>query len=213
MRIVIVGTSRIARVTAEVLRRKRHEVVILDKDRGRLDEIGEQLDCGLLEGDGTDPAVLREAAGERPDVLLALTEHDQTNILAALLGRSIGFARVIPQILQPELNPVCRELGIDDAIAPHETMGRHLADTVLAEETLSIAALNEHGARLMAIEVKRDGPARIADLDLPSRAQPVCVLNDEGFATPDENERLSEHDRIVVLTDGDGLATLKRRYR
>jgi trk system potassium uptake protein TrkA len=213
VRIVIIGTSRIARVTAEILLAKNHEVVIVDTDRERLEHLGEQLDCGLIEGDGVSPPTLREAAGESPDVLLALTQHDQTNILAVLLGRSIGFARVIPQIVQAELNPVCHELGIEDTIAPHETMGRHLADTVLGEETISVTALNDHGARLMAVPVKAEGPRCIADLELPDHARAICVLHGDGFALPEETVELDDGDRIIVLTNGDGLKRLKRRYR
>jgi trk system potassium uptake protein TrkA len=213
LRIVIVGTSRLARATAAVLITKKHEVVVVDRDRDQLDALGEELDCGLIEGDGTSPATLREAAGESPDVLLALTEHDQTNILAALLGRSVGFARAIPQILQPDLNPVCHELGLDDTIAPHETMGRHLAETVLGEESLSVTALNEHGARLMAIAVEDGGPRRVADLELPERARAICVLDGDGFALPSDTTELALGDRIVVLTDGGGIDALRRRYR
>jgi trk system potassium uptake protein TrkA len=213
VRIVIIGTSRIAQVAAQVLLSKNHDVVIVDGDRERLEELGEELDCGLIEGDGVSPPTLREAAGESPDVLLALSEHDQTNILAALLGRSIGFARVIPQIVQADLNPVCRELGIEDPIAPHETMGRHLADTVLGEETISVTALNDHGARLMAIPVGAKGPRRIADLELPKHARTICVFSGDGFILPDDTAELDDGDRIVVLADGDGLKALKRRYR
>ena len=213
MRIVIIGTSRLARVTAEVLIAKKHEVVVVDRDRDHLDALGEELDCGLIEGDGTNPATLREAAGESADVLLALTEHDQTNILAALLARSVGFTRAVPQILQPDLNPVCRELGLDDTIAPHETMGRHLADTVLGEESLSVTALNDHGARLMAIEVEDGGPRCVADLELPERARVICVLVGDDFALPSDTSELTLGNRIVVLTDGSGVEALKRRYR
>ena len=61
MRIVIVGASRFGINTASQLIEKRHEVLMIDKDLERLKEIGEQLDCGMIHGDGSLPSIQREA--------------------------------------------------------------------------------------------------------------------------------------------------------
>ncbi len=61
MRVVFIGASTLAILTAQTLVARDHEVVIVDKDQSVVDSLSETIDCGFLNGDGTKPAVLREA--------------------------------------------------------------------------------------------------------------------------------------------------------
>jgi trk system potassium uptake protein len=101
MRAVFVGASSIAVMAARFMLKRGHEVVIIERNRERIDALSEQLDCGFLHGDGSTPALLREADPEHSDCLFCLTGQDQTNILASLVGRSLGFARVVTKIEDP----------------------------------------------------------------------------------------------------------------
>ena len=62
MRIVLVGGSSVAVDTARLLLGRHHEVVIIERDKDRVAVLAETLDCGFLHGDGSRPAILREAA-------------------------------------------------------------------------------------------------------------------------------------------------------
>ena len=61
-------------------------------------------------------------------MLFALTDNDQANILASLVGRSLGFKRVVTKIQDAELEHICKELGLEDIIVPSRTIGRFLAE-------------------------------------------------------------------------------------
>jgi len=128
MRAVFIGAGALALATARLLREKGEEVVIIEQDKERIDGLNEEIDCGFLHGDGSKPAILREANPEGTDVLFALTGNDQANILASLVGRSLGFKRVVTKIDDPELEHVCKELGLEDVIVPSRTIGRFLAE-------------------------------------------------------------------------------------
>lgn len=117
MRIVVVGASRFGQATTRQLLDKGHEVVLVDSDRSRLESLEEDLDCGMLHGDGSLPSIQRDAYGDHADALVLLTNSDDVNILAAAVGKSIGFERVLPQIVRGELISVCEELGLEDLIA------------------------------------------------------------------------------------------------
>src|SRR6056297_1223442 len=101
MRIVIVGASALGEAAARKLIDGEHDVVMVDPDRRRLEEMAESHDLGVIHGDGTLPSVLREAGGENFDALLALTESDEANILCAMVGRSVGYEKVVPKIVNP----------------------------------------------------------------------------------------------------------------
>jgi trk system potassium uptake protein TrkA len=133
MRAVFIGAGSLAVVTAKLIRERGEEVVIIEQDKERIDSLAEHIDCGFLHGDGSKPAMLREADPEHTDVLFALTGNDQANILASLVGRSLGFKRVVTKIEDVELEHICKELGLEDVIVPSRTVGRFLAERFAAK--------------------------------------------------------------------------------
>ncbi len=128
MRAVFVGASSLSLMTANLLLKRGHEVVIIERNKEYIAELSETLDCGYLHGDGDKPALLKEADPDNTDVLFCLTGDDRSNILASLVGRSLGFKRVVTRIEDPELEHICLELGLEDTIIPARTIGRFLAD-------------------------------------------------------------------------------------
>ena len=134
MRAVFIGAGSLAMVTAKLIRERGEEVVIIEQDKERIDALADELDCGFLHGDGSKPAMLREANPEGTDVLFALTGNDQANILASLVGRSLGFKRVVTKIDDHEFEHICKELGLEDVIVPTRTVGRFLAERYATKE-------------------------------------------------------------------------------
>jgi trk system potassium uptake protein TrkA len=134
MRAVFIGAGSLAVVTAKLIRERGEEVVIIEQDKERIDALADELDCGFLHGDGSKPAMLREANPEGTDVLFALTGNDQANILASLVGRSLGFKRVVTKIDDHEFEHICKELGLEDVIVPTRTVGRFLAERYATKE-------------------------------------------------------------------------------
>ena len=213
MRIVIVGGSKFGVATAEQMIDHGHEVVLIDKDRTKLERLSEQLDCGLIEGDGTAPSVLREAFGSDEDLLIALTNASDDNILAALVGRSVGFGRVIPQIISPELLEVCAELELDDTITPHATVAKSLC-RALEEDTEVTEDLNLSGAlRLKRVEVPEamDGKT-LADLNLPNDARAVALIDGEDERLADHSCALSAGMHVLFALPKDDVRALERCF-
>ncbi len=130
MRIIVVGGSRFGIATLKHLLDKGHEAVLVDESRERLDDISDDVECGLIHGDGTLPSILREAMGDGADALMMLTNHDEANILGAAVGRSIGIERVVVQIIQTQLLPICEELGLEEVVMPHETVARSIVSSL-----------------------------------------------------------------------------------
>jgi len=116
-------------------------VVIVEKDQTVIDTLSETIDCGFLHGDGTKPAVLREADPQETDFLFGLSGDNQTNIIASLVGRSLGFRRVVTKVDDEELEHICIELGLTDTIIPDLTIGRYLADIVEGQDIMELALI------------------------------------------------------------------------
>ena len=83
MKYVIVGCGRVGAALAEAFDNAGHEVIVLDTSTRAFDRLSGEFKGQALRGDGTDEDVLRKAGAEGADVLLALTEGDNRNVMAA----------------------------------------------------------------------------------------------------------------------------------
>jgi trk system potassium uptake protein TrkA len=114
MRFVFVGAGRLTVMIAKLLVSRGHEVVIVEQEKNIISALGGEIDCAFLHGDGSKPPILREVGPDHTDVLFALTNDDKANVLAALIGRSLDFKKVVPSIRDPELMSICGEPGLED---------------------------------------------------------------------------------------------------
>lgn len=211
MRTVIVGASRFGTATARELTDDGHEVVIVDTDEAKLEQLADQLDCGFIHGDGTLPSVLRDAFGDHADSLVLLTNEDDVNILAALVGRSIGFERVIPQIVRAELLSVCDELELNDVITPHSTVARSIVQALKDKSDTSVDLRLHKGIRVVgyAITAAHDGQ-RVGELDLPAASRVIARAHGEEESLVDDDTELAEGDHLIVAVATEAVDELEK---
>jgi trk system potassium uptake protein TrkA len=212
MRIVFVGASEISVRTAQLLLELGHAVVIVERERQVIEDIQETIDCGFLHGDGSKPAILREAGPKQTDMLFCLTDNDDTNMIASLVGRSLGFPRVITRLEDPELETICQELGLQDTIIPSLTISRYLADMVQGLNILELSTAIKNEARFFAFVLDDDAILHIAELDLPGEARAVCLYRNGNFRLADRETRIHKGDEIVILTHSKNLRALHDRW-
>ncbi len=200
MRIVIIGASRFGTATATRLSENGHEVVMIDHNAERLDALSEELDCGMIHGDGTLPSVQRDAYGDHADALIALTNQDDVNILAAAVGRSVGFDRVVPQIVRPELLAVCEELGLKDLITPHATVARSLVDVIEDHNDATLDLRLHKGLQVMGYQIGKERAGTcVGDLDMPRDSKVIAVTRGEDEALVFEDTELQEGDLLMIV--------------
>lgn len=216
MRVVFIGAGTLTLMTARFLLKRGHDVVIIERDPALAQELPQQLDCGILQGDGSKPAMLREADPEHTDILFCLASSDQANIIAALVGRSLGFKRVVAKIDDPEFEHICLELGLEDTIIPARTIGRHLADMCEGQDPLEVSTMIRDEARVLSFVAREAQQGPIADLNLPKQSRVVCIYRKNRFILPDEDFELKQDDEVVLITHRDSvdeLGELVREFR
>ena len=113
MKIVIVGCGRVGASTAELWDAAGHEVIVLDIATRAFERLPSTFGGNAIRGDGTDEDVLRRAGAEGADVLVALTEGDNRNVMSAQLAvEQLRIPRVIAKINDPVRAAAYSELGI-----------------------------------------------------------------------------------------------------
>lgn len=212
MRVILIGASTVAVVTAQTLVTRKYDVVIVEQDKERIDALKDELDCGYILGDGTKPAILRETSPSKDDMLLCLTNNDQTNILASLVGRSLGFERIVTKIEDPEFEHICRELGLSDIIVPDQNTARTLVDMATGKLAEDFAAFFKGDARLFSFVLREGDPELVPDLALPARTRAIMVYRGDELVVPDDDTKLMKGDEIVLITVAEQLDGLKERW-
>jgi trk system potassium uptake protein TrkA len=212
MRIVFIGAGQLTLSIVRILVQRGHDIIIIEKDRDRIEDLSEDLDVGFLHGDGAKPSVQREAKPEESDALLCLADDDEDNILAALVGRQLGFKRVIPKIQDSQFLSICEELGLEDTIIPDQTMARHIVDLVVAGADVDLSAFIGGGVRFYSFEIGDGDAGSPADLDLPDKTRPIVVQRNDSFDLAETVETLKPGDRVMLVTHVDHLPDLRRRW-
>lgn len=212
MRAVFIGASSLTAVTADILLQQGHEVVIVESHKDRIDELNKTLDCGFVHGDGTTPAIQRETDPEHSDFLFCLAGNDQVNIIASLVGRSLGFPRVVTKIVNPEFEHICLELGLEETIIPDGTMGRYLADKFAGRDLLELSGMIKDKARVFSFVARPEDEGPLDQLCMPGQLHAICLYRDNTFILPDQDTEVKAQDEVVVITHQDFLAEAKARW-
>jgi len=114
MRIVILGCGRVGSALALFMDREGHEVAIIDRESSSFRRIPSSFKGQTVRGLGIDEAILRAAGIERADCFAAVTNGDNTNIMAAQVAKvRFKVPRVVARVYDPIRAGAYRELGID----------------------------------------------------------------------------------------------------
>jgi trk system potassium uptake protein len=114
MRIIIVGCGRVGARTAAELDQRGEHVTVIDTDQRAFNRLPSTFGGVTVRGSGGDEDVQRSAGAEMCDLLMALTEGDNRNAMAAQLGKHVfGIPRVIAKINDPVRAEAYRSLGLE----------------------------------------------------------------------------------------------------
>lgn len=122
MNIIVVGIGKVGYTVAEQLATEMHDVTVIDTDENVLSDISQELDVRTVHGNGASRKVLMEAGISECDLLIALTDGDETNLLCCLLANKLGANGTIARVRNPEYNEDIRlikdSLGLTMAVNP-----------------------------------------------------------------------------------------------
>ena len=212
MRIVFSGAGPMTVITSRKLIEGRHEVIIIEVDGAKIEELSEELDCSFVHGDASKPGILSQVDPKDCDLLFCLTNSDQVNIITALLGRSMGFKRVIPSIEDVELQQLCSELKLEDTIIPVQTTSQYLEDMVAGLDNVQLSTFLKNGARLFTFVAGKEEAVDADSIDLPEKTSFLFYYRDDEFYKVDEGTSFKEGDEVVILTRSESLSELEDRW-
>ena len=212
MRIVFSGATSLTVMTAKTLIKEGHEVIMIEADKEKIDQISDELACSFLHGDSAKPAILSQVDPKNSDILFCLTNSDQVNIITSLLGRSMGFKRVITSIKDTDLVQLCRELGLEDTIIPVWALSLYLDNMVRGLDNINLSALLKEDARFFTFTAGKDDAVGVSELELPKDAKVIFYYRDNKFHFADDDTKFRKGDEIVILTHCNNLPDFNERW-
>jgi len=212
MRAVFIGAGELAVSTAQMLLKRGNDVIVIEQDKARIEDLSADLAAGFIHGDGSKPAILREADPAASDFLFCLTGDDKTNILASLLGRSLEYRRVVTRIADSSYEHICIELGLTDIIVPDFTISRYLVDMCEGLDPLELTGLIKGEARIFSFVAGKEDEGKLAGLKLPDASRVMFFYRQEKFILPDDNTNLQKDDEVVVIAHSKAMPELEAHW-
>ena len=204
-RVVMVGGGNVGLAVATELetRADRVRAKVIEKDRKRAEIAAEALERTIvLHGEGLDVSLLTEAGVSRADAMLAVTDDDKTNMLAAVRAKSEGCPYAIALINDPTLVPLMGPLGIDAYINPRATTVSSILRHIRHGRVRAVYSIGDAEAEVIEAEVLSTSPMagkRIADIDFPEGVLVGAVRKGGKVIRPMGDTRIDEGDVIALF--------------
>ena len=211
MRILILGAGQVGASVAEALASEANDITIIDQDREALAELADRLDVRTLTGNAAYPSVLREAGIEDADMLVAVTQSDQTNLVACKIARSLfnvptRIARLRSgDFLDPELLSN-DNFAVDYAICPEQDITDYITKLIEFPEALQVLEFADGKVTLVGVRAYTGGllvgkPIRTMRDHLPAGvdARVAAIFREHQPIEPDGNTVIESGDEVFVL--------------
>src|SRR6188474_2703674 len=199
MFVLVVGGGRVGYYLTRELIQSGHEVVLMEKDRGRAAQIGSIV----MPYDGCEGKYLAEAGANRADVVAAVTGDDEDNLVICQMAKHhFDVPRTIARVNNPKNERLFRHLGVDEIISPTRMILGSIEQDIPVHELLHLAALGVGELEIIEAHLQPGSPAigRVAmELNVPQGCSLFGVIR-EGTPTPLKADTvLAEGDKVIAI--------------
>lgn len=203
-RVFIVGGKQIGISLAQELERQGVQVKLIEKDGERCELIaGLVKKTIVVKGDGTDQATLEEENIDGVDAFLALTHHDEDNIIASLLARRLGVGKVVALINRLSYLSMVQRLGVNTSVSLRLSTVDAVLQFVRKGGVLSVTTFREEEAEaieLIASEGSRYVGKQLRDIALPRGAIVGAIARTNGeVVVPRGDAAIQPGDRVIFF--------------
>ena len=225
MKIVILGAGQVGSSVAENLVSEQNDITVVDLSADRLKKLQDRFDLRTFVGNAAHPAVLEEAGARDADMILAVTQSDETNMVACKLAATMfniptKIARIRsadylshPEIFSPE------NFSVDSAICPEQVLTDYISKLLEFPEALQVLEFAEGRVSLVAVRAFHGGPLvghAISHLrtHMPNiDARVAAIFRQEAPIIPQGDTVVEAGDEVFFLADTKNIRGILRELR
>ena len=202
-RVTIVGGGDVGLRLAEHLESSSGlEVTLIERSQARGETIAARLRRALvLNGDGTDLALLQSEDIGQSDVLVSVIDNDERNLFVSLLARQLGVRRVITRVSRLANLRLFERVGIDVPISARGAAVASVLHQIQGGATRLLALVEQGAGRILELDVPESyAPRTLRDLAAPVNSIVGAIIRGSRALVPRGTDRIEPGDRLIVFT-------------
>ena len=208
MKIIVVGCGKVGRALVEQLTREGHVITVVDQNPDRLKTALSNLDVMSYVGDGTSYTTLKNAGIEDADLMVAVMNSDEMNLLCCVIAQKVGDCRTIARVRNPiynsEIEFLKKELDLAMIFNPEMTAAEEISRIFNFPYAAGIDVFSNRRVELVQFEIRLDSRMnglKVADIRAKYHCKVlVCtVTRDDVVTIPDGSFVLEEGDMVGLV--------------
>lgn len=217
LNIVVVGATSLGRHLAMILSKENHNIVVVDKDKKKLEELSWNTDVAIRQGDPTDWQLLDDLLELFPDLLLALTENDETNLVASSIAKQLGYPQAIARVqgtrfLNRTRLDFARLFFVDHFIAPEILAANEMMKSIASKGALAVEHFAHGAVQLCTLLMPQNWQkfhVPLMELDLPEGIRVGLILRKsqqgENLIFPHGQDLLLPGDEVTFIGETEAM--------
>ncbi|KKO19820.1 MAG: Trk system potassium transporter TrkA [Candidatus Brocadia sp.] len=210
MKILIIGAGAVGFNLAKQLSKEGHDISVIEKSHELVKRISEKLDVSVVSGSASSLAVLGEAGIKDTDMVLAVTNSDEINMVVCMIAHHYGVKTKIARIRSPEFSdeqPVMHQNGfhIDHVVNPEKITVDSILNIIGTPGATYVADFTEGDILLRGFNVPDDAPiagkklSELKEVESTDSFLIVAIQRNDEMVIPTGETKILPHDTIFVL--------------
>ncbi len=204
MYIIIAGAGKVGYHLGRLLMVQGHEVMLIEKDRAKVDLLSIEFHDAIMEGDASTMEVLKEAGANRADVVVAATGNDEDNLVICQVTKLVFLKpRTIARVNNPRNEELFAGLGVDASVSGTKLINALIQEQVRAGDMMiPLLTLKAGDVEIVEVELSRSShivKKKIKDLTLPPGSIFIAVIRGEEVIIPYGETEFQPEDKVLAL--------------
>ncbi len=225
MKVIILGAGQVGASVAENLVSEANDITVVDTNAGRLAQLQDRLDLRTVTGNAAHPSTLIRAGIDDADMLVAVTQSDETNLVACKLARKlfntptrIARVRAADYLEHPEIFSD-DNFAVDLAICPEQILTDNIVKLIEFPESLQVLEFARGRLSLVAVRAFHGGPLvghQLSDIrkhvpNVDSRV--AAIFRRDSPIIPEGDTVVEAGDEVFFLAATENIRDVMRELR
>ena len=202
-RAMIIGGGRIGLRLAKALEQQSIYTKLIERSQARCSEIVEQMNKVLvIQGDGSDQSLLQEENIQEMDVVITLTDDEETNILASLLAKKMGARKTITKLSKFGYFSLMSTIGLEQVVSTRLSAINTILQHIRRGKVLSAQTMTGEQAEVLeavALETSEIVGKPLKRTKIPQGALVIGIIRDDKIEIPSGDSVIQPNDRIIIF--------------
>lgn len=220
MKIVIVGAGKVGYTLAQRLTLDGHNIIVIEKNDERRAAIEHNLDVMTIVGNGASPRLLSEIGLDDVEMMIAVTDSDEVNMVACVAAKQAGVARVIARVrnheyLEDDCQTFGRVLGIDLIINPEMVTAVEVSRILKTPAALDVKDFTAGKVRMLEVKMRVDSTfigVPIRQLQLSANVLIAGILRNGKMIIPQGSDIIEAHDSVFFIGDKEVICSMENLF-